>query len=144
MIEEFISKFSGKIEGYRKIGYKYYLVDNTLFEVSKKIDSDIESIGTYLGEEKKGKFFPSVALIDMISASSTKRVILTGKAEWMFLCGRDAFKKSIYSCTARQGEEVIVFNERGEVLGLGKVTDVGIKNILDKGDFLRREKKKNQ
>ena len=67
------------------------------------------------------------------------------KAEWLFLCGRDVFAKSVVKANVKSGR-VIVCNKGKEVLGygnivgeLGRKDKVFVKNLLDKGDFLRRE-----
>jgi len=57
----------------------------------------------------------------------------------MFLCGRDAFADNIVKANVNSGL-VLVQNEKDENLGLGILNEKGIRNILDRGDFLRREK----
>jgi ribosome biogenesis protein Nip4 len=67
------------------------------------------------------------------------------KAEWLFLCGRDVFGKSVVKANVNSGIALVV-NSKKEVLGYGKITGelknkerVFVKNILDRGDYLRRE-----
>jgi len=81
-------------------------------------------------------------LIDVISEISQKKVFISQKAEWLFLCGRDVFEDSI---TKKYSDEkiVLVQNEKDENLGYGVFIKKGkekiLKNLLDKGFYLRRE-----
>ena len=62
------------------------------------------------------------------------------------MCGRDIFDESIVSEIPKEliGKHVLVQNENDENLGLGIVkvggSRITIKNVIDRGDFLRREK----
>ncbi|MDD1443971.1 hypothetical protein MEO93_27250 [Dolichospermum sp. ST_sed3] len=148
MINYFLKQFSyGELE-HVKIGKKYFLVSKGLQEVKEKIPLVPEIVGVYLGEEKKSKqgvtiFSPSVAFLDMLSKKTDRVVVANDKAEWLFLCGRELRDESIVSKNVESGL-VIVKNNSGEVLGLGKIEKGGVKNILDKGDFLRRERNHKQ
>ena len=115
----------------------------------EKIDASMNrtafSAGLYLGEQKGAKFMPSLALLDMLGRASHRWVSVDDKAEWLFLCGRDVFAKSVVKANVKSGM-VLVANKRGEILGYGKIAgslekadSVYIKNHLDRGDFLRRE-----
>lgn len=109
-------------------------------------EKDLFGAGVFLGEEKN-VFDPSPAVLEIIS-SKTKdhKAVVDDKAEWLFLCGRDIFDKGI----AKKGVPTVnglflLENRRGENLGLGKAVKKGnvvIKNILDRGHFLRRERMK--
>ena len=85
-------------------------------------------------------------MLDIIGKSTKRRIIIDDKAEWLFLCGRDIFGKSIVRADVKEGFAIIQ-NKAGETLGFGKITDdiskknkAVIKNKLDRGDFLRRER----
>lgn len=104
----------------------------------------LHSAGLFLGREEK-RMEPSPALLECIAAQCDEhKVVVDEKAEWLFLCGRDLFTKGI----TRQGAPtkkgfVLVQNARGENLGLGLAKrrgNVAVKNILDRGFFLRRER----
>ncbi|MBI4449188.1 hypothetical protein HY641_04135 [Candidatus Woesearchaeota archaeon] len=108
-----------------------------------QIPRDIFSIGLPLGGIRRGQFVPSFVLLDEIAARDVKKAILSEKAEWLFICGRDVFKEGVVSCNAFQGDFVIIQNTRNECLGYGRLENgarVFIKNLLDRGDFLRRER----
>lgn len=150
-MESFIAKFTDKKIDYIKKSKNYFSSDKTLIELEKKIPETTFSSGVYLGEEIKKEFSPSIALLDCIAPLTDKKVVIDEKSAWLFLCGRDVFGKSIKEVLSDERlDYVIVLNERHEVLGYGKVQSaltniknpekVVIKNILDRGSFLRRER----
>jgi len=139
MIKKFLDKFGFKIDSV-KYGKKHYLVDDSL-----DVDLIPKSIGVFLGEESK-EFKPSLALLELIAKKSDRKIFIDDKAEWLFLCGRDLFGKSIKKANVSEGL-LLVQNLRDENLGLGKVVNnlkikdkVVVKNVIDRGDFLRRER----
>lgn len=107
-------------------------------------------VGTYLGKSKRSKFFPSFSLLRMIASEQANKIIVDEKTEWLFICGRDIFRQGITEVqgSARKGGYVLVMNRSDECLGFGKLLcdfdrhtkGVAVKNILDVGDFLRRER----
>ncbi len=134
MIKKFLDKFGFKIDSV-KYGKKHYLVDDSL-----DVDLIPKSIGVFLGEESK-EFKPSLALLELIAKKSDRKIFIDDKAEWLFLCGR-----SIKKANVSEGL-LLVQNLRDENLGLGKVVNnlkikdkVVVKNVIDRGDFLRRER----
>jgi ribosome biogenesis protein Nip4 len=71
------------------------------------------------------------------------------KAEWLFLCGRNILGASIASNPNRlHSGFVLVQNEQDENLGFGffkqEGKDLILRNILDKGNYLRMEDKKGK
>jgi ribosome biogenesis protein Nip4 len=86
----------------------------------------------------------------MLVDISANKTVLDRKAGWLFICGRDVFRKGIVKTmgSQRKGDCTLVLNEFGECLGFGVIaaksdkTDfkVLVRNILDIGDFLRRER----
>jgi len=133
-----------------RIRRRCFLIDSSnhdlleLQETLKKRKIDLFGVGVYLGEEKK-VFEPSPALIELLSARTKEhKAVVDEKAEWLFLCGRDIFAKGIAekAVSTRNGL-VFVMNSQGENLGYGKLVkegNVAIKNILDRGFYLRRER----
>ncbi len=102
--------------------------------------------GIFLGEEKQ-RFEPSPACVELISAAAKEhKVVVDEKAAWLFLCGRDIFTKGIVEQGAPTARGyLLVENERGENLGYGMVPkkrqkNVAVKNLLDRGFYLRRER----
>lgn len=150
MINAFIKKFTKEsIGNIVKLHKSYYLIDEPLLEVKNRIPMNPEYIGIYLGEDDA----PSIALIELIAKHSDKKAFVNDEAEYLFLCGRDILSKSVVRTNINERDElVLVQNQKDENLGYGKI--VGdlrdktggdkevIKHILDRGDFLRREKNK--
>ena len=109
------------------------------FQENVRFNDDLRFAGIYLGEKREGSFSPSPECIGLISTKAKSRVRIERKAEWLFLCGRDLFMTSIVennSC----GDIVFVFNEYDENIGYGRKKGNIIKNLLDKGSYLRMEK----
>jgi ribosome biogenesis protein Nip4 len=86
----------------------------------------------------------------MLARGEANKIVVDKKAAWLFICGRDIFRKGIVAVhgSRRKGDHALVLNEFGECLGFGKIasslevaekTEVAVKNISDVGDFLRRE-----
>ena len=146
-IPDFISHFtSDSLGNVVKIHKSYYLVDDELLKVKDKINLAPEYIGIFLGEDSK----PSLALLELIAKHSDRKVFINDSAEYLFICGRDVFGKSIVKANISQrGKIVLVQNGRDENLGYGEIVDnldkrdkVVLKNLADRGDFLRREMSK--
>lgn len=139
-IDEFITMFTESPSfKYVKKGKNYFLQNDDLNDF---VDLRFSCYSLPLGED--GKFFkPSLFLLELLSKESSNKIFLNDTAEWLFLCGRDAFLSNI-SKNNSKGNVFLVQNSRDENLGLGTKTKhkgkVIIKNIVDRGNFLRREK----
>jgi ribosome biogenesis protein Nip4 len=108
--------------------------------------------GTYLGKIRQGVFFPSFNLLAMMAKRrETNNVTVDEKSEWLFIVGRDLFKRGILKATGskKRGAYTLVVNQHGESLGFGRILhsldengekQVAVRNISDIGDFLRRER----
>jgi ribosome biogenesis protein Nip4 len=131
---------------------RYYLISPELTKIAK---GDYFYAGLYLGKDKNGMFFPSFNLLNLLSKSAKNKVVLDRKAAWLFICGRDVFRKGVVRVfgSKRRGDASLVFNEFGDCLGFGKILGglsveaggkeaVAVENVLDLGDFLRREDKR--
>ena len=115
------------------------------------LQSDYYYAGLYIGKVKNGIFFPSFNLLNMLVNAAANKIVVDQKAAWLFICGRDIFFTGILKVmgSKHKGDSTLVLNEFGECLGFGKILDdltktenkVVIKNVLDVGDFLRRETK---
>ena len=127
---------------------RYFLLNPNLQRLIRK---DFYYAGTYLGKVKNGKFFPSFNLLAILAQGNANKIIVDAKASWLFICGRDIFRKGMISArgSQRKGDHALVLNEHGECLGFGKITAdlsvaakqdwVALRNVSDVGDFLRRE-----
>lgn len=143
-LEIFVRRFTDEKINYAKKGKNYFLVNPELAEKEKNIPDKVSS-GIILGtsEEREG-FKPSIYLLEWLSPKTRNKVFVNDKAEWLFLCGRDVLPESIAKDISSK-DIFLVQNSRDENLGLGKKVRKGksyfIKNILDRGDFLRRERR---
>jgi len=126
---------------------RYFLLNEAL---KKSISTDFFYAGIYLGKTVGGKLFPGFELLRLLAEKKANNIIVDKKTEWLFICGRDIFKQGIVSIAGAgsRGEHVLVLNNHGECLGFGRIVcdfskterGLAVKNILDIGDFLRREK----
>lgn len=128
---------------------RYYLLSKQL---KQQIPKGFFYAGAYLGAVKGASFFPSFILLSMIADAKANKLVVDEKTAWLFICGRDIFKKGILKENRlKKGDYTLILNERNECLGFGKIVcnlrgeadanKVAVKNILDIGDFLRREKR---
>ena len=101
--------------------------------------------GIYLGTQGRQGFIPGFQLLDALMPLTERKVILKEKASWLFVCGRDALPKGVEKAPEglKDGDLVLLENSRGECLGLGEWRadkKLAVRNVLDRGDFLRRER----
>jgi ribosome biogenesis protein Nip4 len=152
VVTDFAAKFGEnvalKLDLIVKKDGRYFLLNRIL---SGLIQKDFYYAGTYLGKTKDGKFFPSFNLLSLMASSKSNKVVVDQKASWLFICGRDIFRKGIITVDGSRGKNALtlVMNQYGECLGFGKITcrldivgkgaEVAVRNISDVGDFLRRE-----
>ncbi len=145
----FASRFGGRIalnpEFVLEKAQRYYLLNPGLRKITR---SDFYYAGLYLGKVKSGTFFPSFNFLNMLVSVASNKVVLERKTAWLFICGRDVFRRGIVKLigSKQRGDYTLVMNEFGECLGFGVVTGnfeeegrVAVRNVLDVGDFLRRE-----
>ncbi|HII15364.1 MAG TPA: hypothetical protein HA362_03545 [Nanoarchaeota archaeon] len=146
--EVFAGKFTGKNPDYVKMGSKYFLAGPLLVALSKQLGHSIVSLGLFLGEEKAGKFMPSLALLEILSVASEEKVFVNGIGEIDFLYNKGLKSRHIVAVkgSSKEGFMKLIQNEHDENLGYGKISrELGsdkaeIANLLDRGDFIRREK----
>jgi ribosome biogenesis protein Nip4 len=128
---------------------RYFLVNTALKPFIRK---NFYYGGIFLGKAKGGKFFPSFNLLGMLAKKEANRVVVDGKAAWLFICGRDVLKKSVLRVygLGKKNTNTLVLNEFDECLGFGRIVgslsraaednEVSVRNVSDIGDFLRRER----
>ncbi|MBS7660129.1 MAG: RsmF rRNA methyltransferase first C-terminal domain-containing protein [Candidatus Bathyarchaeia archaeon] len=153
-LKEFMEKLNAAINFDEALieekGGKIFLLNNYLRSTIDKVGLEYLHAGIYLGSIKQNRFIPSFPLLFMLADKVRKKIYLTDKAAWLFICGRDIFAEGILHIegSINKGDLVMLFNKHGECLGYGMVKQdpkrarigVVIKNIMDIGDFLRREK----
>ncbi|XRP97257.1 PUA domain-containing protein [Methanocaldococcus sp. 16A] len=96
---------------------------------------EIFSVGNVFGEIKR-KFRLSLEGFTLISQHIINNyAIVNEKGETLFLYGRDIFKESIIE--VKGSGRIAIFNKNREFLGIGFLDGKMIKNIKDKGWYLR-------
>ncbi|AEA47455.1 PUA domain-containing protein [Archaeoglobus veneficus] len=117
---------------------------------------NLRHAGIKLGEVGR-RFRFSIEGTFFLAKKESKRVYLSEKGEMLFLYGRDVFASSVIGITEDTGENdiVMVCNENGDILGIGKSRfdwhrmmemkekdpdRVVVENLLDRGEYLRKEK----
>jgi ribosome biogenesis protein Nip4 len=128
-------------------GNRYYLLNE---DMKRFVKGDFLYTGTYLGEARDGRFMPSFPFLAMIAETARNKTYVDQKTEWLFICGRDIFRRGIVEIAGATGRNncTLVMNKFDECLGFGRVIadlnekaeTVAVKNVLDIGDFLRRER----
>jgi ribosome biogenesis protein Nip4 len=152
-IYDFISRFEASVTLDEQLIVKkqnrYFLINEAL---RPQVQKDFFYAGVYLGKIKEKIFFPSFILLAMMAEGKANKTIVDKKAAWLFICGRDVFKRGMLNITGskRKGSYTLVLNQYNECLGFGKIqrnineekdkNQVIIKNISNIGDFLKREK----
>lgn len=128
-------------------GNKYYLLNEGM---KSFIEEGFLYAGTYLGEARGGGFMPSFPFLAMIAETARNKTYVDQKTEWLFICGRDIFRQGVANMMGATGRGncTLIMNKFDECLGFGRIIadlnkkaeTVAVKNILDIGDFLRRER----
>lgn len=152
-LDNFVSRFNTQVRLNNNLVTtkmsRYFLLTGKLKPL---VQEDFYYAGAYLGKVKNGIFFPSFILLSMIAEQEANKTIVEDKTAWLFVCGRDVFKRGITSVSGsgRKGEYTLVMNRHGECLGFGRIlvtidkereeNRVVVKNVSDVGDFLRRER----
>jgi len=128
-------------------GNRYYLLNE---DMQGFIREDFLYAGTYLGEKRDRRFMPSFMFLAMIAETARNKTYVDEKTGWLFICGRDIFRRGITKMTGAMERNncTLVMTKFGECLGFGRVIadlngkaeTVTVKNVVDIGDFLRRER----
>jgi len=155
-INDFVNQFNASIPFDKsrivRNRNRYYLLSKKL---KQQIPKGFFYAGAYLGAVKGSSFFPSFLLLSMIAERKANKLVVDKKTAWLFICGRDIFKQGILNGdNLKKGDYTLILNAHNECLGFGKimhnireeadVNKVAVKNILDIGDFLRREKRQSR
>ena len=151
-ISNFLNKFNATMsldeDLVAKKDDKYFLLNSKLKSLIRK---DFIYAGIYLGRNENDTFSPSFNLLAMMTGLDTNSIIVDSKSEWLFICGRDVFKRGITQVSGpeKKGDYTLIINQHGDCLGFGRLVrdlsdkdegKVAVKNIKDIGDFLRRER----
>ena len=144
LIKEELSKYTNKdfvkefeYENLVILEGKWLTVCYTNKQTIKNLNKfqDIFSAGNVFGEITR-KFRLSLEGFTLISPNIINNyAIINEKGEMLFLYGRDIFKESIIE--VKGSGRIAVFNKNREFLGIGFWDSKMIKNIKDKGWYLR-------
>jgi ribosome biogenesis protein Nip4 len=143
--ESFCKEFGDYVPEATLVGERYYLLGEDLKGFRSGEQRKPYAAGLFLGMGKR-EFMPTPALLRLLAMhSQRKAVVASDHVEWLFLCGRDVFPE--FFTSSEQEGFVLVQNERDENLGLGKIVPdkqkgTLLKNILDRGNYLRHDKVK--
>jgi ribosome biogenesis protein Nip4 len=123
------------------IGKKVFLVEEEVLRVAEDVVREARvvpyALGTEIGTIQKG-FEPSIELAQIIAGYTDAKVVVTEEGEKLFSYGRDVFLQNIVE-GGTVGDKVVV-NERKEVLGFGFYDGEMLKNVVDKGFYVRGKK----
>lgn len=143
--------FSGKFLLVEENKWKeFFLAGKKILKICN-IFKDVHFAGFFIGETKRNKFKISLELAYEISKlTNDRKVTINEKASQLFLYRRDILNNSIvdFDEKIRKGDIVIVCNEEGDCLGIGRAVIDGrefgkgkklaIRNIIDRGWYLRK------
>ena len=150
MLKDFVAKFTEKEISYIKIGNKCFMENKTLEK--SKLEQKEKYFGVYLGQETETEFLPAFGLLDWLSENSKEKVFVKDMAEIDFLYGKNLRARHIdhVEGETKIGYLKLVQNLHDENLGYAKIsgdftkTQQVLKHKLDRGIFLKREKKQKE
>ena len=141
IVQEYFLQFAvdvNKVEGVLvRIGIKVFLVKKEVLKVARKVAKRglvPYAAGVEIGTFLKG-FEPSIGAADVIGAYTNAKTVINEEGEKLFSYGRDVFVQNVVK-GKREGMMIVV-NERSEVLGIGVFDGKMLKNVIDKGFYLR-------
>jgi len=138
-VKQFTKQEVEEVNSTERIGRKYFYITPELKELKDNISLEPYSEGLPMGELKNNRFMPSIALLDILAKYSDRKIFINKKGETMFLYGKEVFAENFEKSRVEEGA-CLVLNDKAEVLGYGALSKrKDIKNLLDRGDFLRRE-----
>lgn len=124
-----------------RIGKRVFLVNEEVLGMAEDLErrKGIASyaLGVEIGTLSKG-FEPSIELADIVSGLTDEKTVITAEGEKLFSYGRDVFVQNIVEGKT-EGEKIVI-NEKGEVLGFGYFDGTMLRNVIDKGFYLRGKK----
>ena len=150
MLEDFTAKFISEKISFKQVGKKFFMENKALEK--EKLPQNEKYFGLFLGEEKDDTFVPSFAFLEWLAQRSKEKVFVKDIGEMDFLYGKTLRSRHIdhVEGETKIGYLKLVQNMHDENLGYGKITgdftQTGqvLKPKLDRGLFLKREKKKKE
>ncbi len=140
-VQEYLLEFKvdiGVLEGELvRIEKKVFLVDKEVLKKARdigKMGKSPYALGVEIGVLSEG-FEPSLELAEIISKYTEEKTVINEEGEKLFSYGRDVFLQNIVK-GKEEGNRIVV-NGRNEVLGFGYFDGKMLKNVIDKGFYLR-------
>lgn len=117
-----------------------FTTNKETLRVLRKMRVEPYFLGLYLGEIKGQRFILGLEGGTLITPSSKKRITVDDRVEQLVLYGRDVFINSVHKSDLRlkEGDKCLVLNREGEFLAIGRVRGRIVRNLLDKGWYLRK------
>ena len=106
---------------------KIWLASRKIFEINLE-ELKINSIGLYFGREDNGKFRLSVEGAQIVGKTAKKNICEI-KNVWDFLRGFDVAPTKMINCEENQ---YVIVKYKNDILGVAKLQDGILKNILPK------------
>ncbi|MFQ5814906.1 MAG: PUA domain-containing protein [Candidatus Hydrothermarchaeaceae archaeon] len=123
------------LDGRREI----YATIQEVVDVLDALGRNPYSVGLYIGEVKRGRFFLGLEGAYLFASHTDKKIVVDDNAEQLVLYGRDVFSKSVVDFSAcGHGDRCLMVNTKGEPLGIGRVETGMVKNLMDRGWYLRK------
>ena len=142
-LQDFVKAFTDKqvYNDFALVSRNFYEVPEELKKVTDQIRHPFYSAGECLGHLAGHRFVPSIVLLKRLAPLTNRRVTVSDEAAWLFCCGRDILPKAVIGSCPGDGL-VLVQNRRSEILCYGEASAgvITVKNRLDIGNFLRRER----
>ncbi|PIN75322.1 hypothetical protein COV18_03985 [Candidatus Woesearchaeota archaeon CG10_big_fil_rev_8_21_14_0_10_37_12] len=144
MIKKLYAQFGlTKQQHIHKLGRSYFTHSNEQLLKHRPVYA-----GRCIGHERKEGPIPSINELQWIGKNTKEKITIDEKGEWLFICGRDLFGKTIVKHNKQEKNTIVaVLNKHQECIGYGKVignlytNKIAIQRIFDIGDLLRRERK---
>jgi ribosome biogenesis protein Nip4 len=117
-----------------------FITNKETLRVLRRLRVEPYFLGLYLGEIRSGRFFLGLEGGTLLAPGCRKRIIVDSKVEQLVLYGRDVFINSIHEAGSelKEGDKCLILNRGGEFLAIGRVERGIVKNLLDKGWYLRK------
>ena len=149
-MDNLLTALNKELEHATSIGHCAYRIPTAVAQATKIIlkhsKTDTQYAGQRLGCIKKN-IQPSPALLEQLAKKpSLPRAVVTDKAAWLYICGRDILAQGITTCdSVAIGAHLLIMDQHDHCIGYGTLTKMNdgrphtIKNVYDIGDYLRRE-----
>jgi ribosome biogenesis protein Nip4 len=127
------------------LGKSVFRIDPLQKRFLDQNDSYATYAGEFLGTVRK-EFSPSQLFIEKYLKDAEYQITLPKKESWLFVCGRDVFHSALpKDIHLKANRHIVVKDNYGDVIGYGLIPvdtkNIAIKNIIDRGELLRREKR---